>query len=150
MLIHNKDDFEFVTEFPCFLGHPVDETNTQRTYNLKSFQVLEISRPFVLRKGIQTMWKNFLATNIRERFVFFVRGNFKSLIFDFLQWINVFKDFQGGGEQFLIIIYPLDWFQLTQTFRSVLFVLLVGRKRYKTVIFEFEGYNKYFILHSAF
>jgi len=23
MLIHNKDDFEFVTEFPCFLGHPV-------------------------------------------------------------------------------------------------------------------------------
>ena len=39
-----------------------------------------------------------------------VRGNFKSLIFDFLQWINVFKDFQGGGEQFLIIIYPLDWF----------------------------------------
>ena len=25
MLIHNKDDIEFVTEFPCFLGHPVDE-----------------------------------------------------------------------------------------------------------------------------
>ena len=24
MLIHNKDDIEFVTEFPCFLGHPVD------------------------------------------------------------------------------------------------------------------------------
>ena len=23
MLIHNKDDFEFVTEFPCFLRHPV-------------------------------------------------------------------------------------------------------------------------------
>jgi len=23
MLIHNKDDIEFVTEFPCFLGHPV-------------------------------------------------------------------------------------------------------------------------------
>ena len=23
MLIHNKDDFEFVTEFPCFLEHPV-------------------------------------------------------------------------------------------------------------------------------
>ena len=23
MLIHNKDDVEFVTEFPCFLGHPV-------------------------------------------------------------------------------------------------------------------------------
>ena len=23
MLIHNKDDIEFVTKFPCFLGHPV-------------------------------------------------------------------------------------------------------------------------------
>ena len=23
MLIHNKDDIHFVTEFPCFLGHPV-------------------------------------------------------------------------------------------------------------------------------
>ena len=26
MLIHNKDDIEFVTEFPCVLGHPVDKT----------------------------------------------------------------------------------------------------------------------------
>ena len=24
ILIHNKDDIEFVTEFPCFLGHPVN------------------------------------------------------------------------------------------------------------------------------
>ena len=23
MLIHNKDDIQFVTEFLCFLGHPV-------------------------------------------------------------------------------------------------------------------------------
>ena len=23
MLIYNKDDIQFVTEFPCFLGHPV-------------------------------------------------------------------------------------------------------------------------------
>ena len=23
MLFHNKDDIQFVTEFPCFLGHPV-------------------------------------------------------------------------------------------------------------------------------
>ena len=23
MLIQNKDDIQFVTEFPCFLGHPV-------------------------------------------------------------------------------------------------------------------------------
>ena len=25
MLIHNKDDIEFVTEFSCFLGHPVSK-----------------------------------------------------------------------------------------------------------------------------
>ena len=25
MLIHNKDDIEFVTKFPCFLGHPVSK-----------------------------------------------------------------------------------------------------------------------------
>ena len=25
MIIHNKDDIEIVTEFPCFLGHPVEE-----------------------------------------------------------------------------------------------------------------------------
>ena len=25
MLIHNKDDIEFVTKFPCFFGHPVDK-----------------------------------------------------------------------------------------------------------------------------
>jgi len=23
MLVHNRDDIEFVTEFPCFLRHPV-------------------------------------------------------------------------------------------------------------------------------
>ena len=23
MIIHNKDDIQFVTEFPCFLGNPV-------------------------------------------------------------------------------------------------------------------------------
>ena len=26
MLIHNKDDIEFVTEFPCLLGHPVRQS----------------------------------------------------------------------------------------------------------------------------
>ena len=30
MLILNKDDIEFVTEFPCLLGHPVSE-NAKRT-----------------------------------------------------------------------------------------------------------------------
>ena len=27
MLIHNKDYIEFVTEFPCLLGHPVVHEN---------------------------------------------------------------------------------------------------------------------------
>ena len=28
MLMYNKDDIEFVTEFPCFLGHPVSDVLT--------------------------------------------------------------------------------------------------------------------------
>ena len=31
MLIHNKDDIEFVTEFPCFLGHPVHHRRMKNT-----------------------------------------------------------------------------------------------------------------------
>ena len=31
MLIHNKDDIEFVTEFPCFLGNPVFTLTTACT-----------------------------------------------------------------------------------------------------------------------
>ena len=27
LLIHNKDDIEFVTEFPCFLGHKKSAIN---------------------------------------------------------------------------------------------------------------------------
>ena len=29
MLIHNKDDIEFVTKLPCFLGHPVFSSDPQ-------------------------------------------------------------------------------------------------------------------------
>ena len=32
MLVHNKDDIEFVTEFPCFLGHPVLNPNNPPIY----------------------------------------------------------------------------------------------------------------------
>ena len=35
MLIHNKDDIEFVTEFPCFLGHPVQSENGKKSYKLQ-------------------------------------------------------------------------------------------------------------------
>ena len=36
MLIHNKDNIQFVTEFPCFLGHPVDSLCTQNRQELYS------------------------------------------------------------------------------------------------------------------
>ena len=29
MPIHNKDDIQFVTEFPCLLGHAVYKTNNK-------------------------------------------------------------------------------------------------------------------------
>ena len=29
MLIHSKDDIELVTEFPCFLGHPVENLSSR-------------------------------------------------------------------------------------------------------------------------
>ena len=32
-LFRNKDDIEFVTEFPCFLGHPA--ISLQRRYRLR-------------------------------------------------------------------------------------------------------------------
>ena len=35
MLIHNKDDIEFVTEFPCFLGHPVYKKLFKRLQSLQ-------------------------------------------------------------------------------------------------------------------
>jgi len=38
MLIHNKDDIEFVTEFPCFLGHPVSDSIMKLSKNkIKTF-----------------------------------------------------------------------------------------------------------------
>ena len=31
ILVHYKDDIEFVTEVPCFLGHPVQYTNKYKS-----------------------------------------------------------------------------------------------------------------------
>ena len=37
MLIHNKDDIEFVTEFPCFFGTPcIKHVNNANTLNIKT------------------------------------------------------------------------------------------------------------------
>ena len=32
MLNHNKEDIEFVTEFPCFLGQPVKQVFSNNTF----------------------------------------------------------------------------------------------------------------------
>jgi len=52
MLIHNKDDIQFVTEFPCFLGHPVENAiNTvliKYRYFLLLLQVPEVKLIFEL------------------------------------------------------------------------------------------------------
>ena len=37
IIIYNKDDIEFVTEFPCFLGHPVYPTNFFSNSSFLSF-----------------------------------------------------------------------------------------------------------------
>ena len=39
MLIHNKDDIEFVTEFPCFFGHPVGLYTTHDGFIGPTFRV---------------------------------------------------------------------------------------------------------------
>ena len=45
MVIHNKDDIEFVTEFPCLLGHPVQCTQqlTQSYEELEEFKNIELT-----------------------------------------------------------------------------------------------------------
>ena len=43
MLIHNKDDIEFVTELPWFLGHPVLQTmNSVRSNNLYKLHKMNV------------------------------------------------------------------------------------------------------------
>ena len=43
MLTHNKDDIEFVTEFPCFLGHPV-------TPSFKSHNIIMSARVYFMKR----------------------------------------------------------------------------------------------------
>ena len=48
MLIHNKDDIQFVAEFPCFLGHPVYNTfiSLKSKASLKKELAVEIKHTF--------------------------------------------------------------------------------------------------------
>ena len=44
MLIHNKDDIEFVTEFPCFLGHPVSIYQDMDHLYLQHIMMIKLER----------------------------------------------------------------------------------------------------------
>jgi len=73
MLIHNKDDIEFVTEFPCFLVHPVAiiEALIQKEYDIKSkLNVLfkDVSRIKSRREGqnLNCKFKTFGFLDIRN------------------------------------------------------------------------------------
>ena len=39
MLIHNKDDIEFFTEFPCLLGHPAYTLLTGKPKNANDIRI---------------------------------------------------------------------------------------------------------------
>ena len=64
MLIHNKDDIELVTEFPCLLGHPVSE-NAKRTLATNSSFLNSIS---LQADGVNLI--SLLESSIFEYFLF--------------------------------------------------------------------------------
>ena len=58
ILIHNNDDIQFVTEFPCFFGHPV-------------FNLLKIKNAITIDSNVETFkWTKFgliFSISRRER-----------------------------------------------------------------------------------
>ena len=76
MLVRNKDDIEFVTEFPCFLGHPVQETQNLSTWqqiNKRMFKVLP-SRP-----SLAATCQGYFSNGKLPKYVIFSSSNFLSL-----------------------------------------------------------------------
>ena len=72
MLIHNKDDIEFVTEFPCLLGHPVewlDIISKCWIYDCDAHQ----DRTRATWQGVQIKHRNNLTLNLHlQTFVAFM------------------------------------------------------------------------------
>ena len=69
--IHDKDDIEFVTEFPCFLGHPVSILSIQNNNNQKSGFLFGPNKKIVLWKQMSTITifgKSTNLTKIRKNF----------------------------------------------------------------------------------
>ena len=50
MLIHYKDDIEYVTEFPCFLGHPVPKIKDS-TPQLKTLLLPQLTVPLAVTRS---------------------------------------------------------------------------------------------------
>ena len=47
MLIHNKDDIEFDTDFPCLLGHPVPSCQTAENSLLKRIHCIDMNADYL-------------------------------------------------------------------------------------------------------
>ena len=65
LLVHNKDDIEFVTEFPCFLGHPVYKIGLGHpVYKLGLVsRMRELIKPCFLIIYLQVIEKNLKIKN---------------------------------------------------------------------------------------
>ena len=64
MLIHVKDDIEFVTEFPCLLGRPVEKSEVFNSDTISFLNIIEKIQEIALYKFL---------INI---------SNFRSVLFD--------------------------------------------------------------------
>ena len=73
ILIHNKDDIEFVTELPCLLGHPV-LTNDKEFF----FFSIAWSKYFLSqrKKKVRQFWVQLSKWNLNE--IQWISGNFES------------------------------------------------------------------------
>ena len=115
MLIHNKDDIEFVTEFPCFLGHPV----VKRIIRRKNDEQILPSHSLI---------SYFLQITLK-------RSTYKRLI---IKLKALFNQNLSGGPMYprlpLMSLYPVSCWQK-----------ILGRRHYPTACttkFEARLYNK--------
>ena len=50
MLIHNKDDIEFDTDFPCLLGHPVPSCQTAENSLLIRIHCIDMNADYLKKQ----------------------------------------------------------------------------------------------------
>ena len=66
MLIHNKDDIEFVTEFPCFFGTPCTNKLRFVLFKKEKGKIFVDFKIVVLWNENQTIVKNYIDNVIHE------------------------------------------------------------------------------------